>query len=50
MTVGRKGPSRENILRNIQNQQRRKKRKQDQMQRKYSQQNYDKPVSSEAIT
>lgn len=47
MTVGRKGPSRENILRNIQNQQRRKKRKQDQMQRKYSHQNYDKPVASE---
>lgn len=50
MTVGRKGTSRQNILRNLVNQERRKKRKQDQQQRKYSQQNYDKPVSSEAIT
>lgn len=49
MTVGRKGPSRENILRNIQNQQRRKKRKQEQRQRKYSQHNYDKPVTSEVF-
>lgn len=50
MTVGRKGPSRQNLLRNMANEDRRRKRKQDQMQRKYSQQNYDKPVASEAIT
>lgn len=49
MTVRRKGPSRGNFLRNIQNQQRRKKRKQEQKQRKYSKQNYDKTVASEAI-
>lgn len=50
MTVGRKGPSRQNLLRNMTNEDRRRKRKQDQQQRKYSQQNYDKPVSGEAIS
>ena len=50
MTVGRKGTSRQNILRNMTNEDRRRKRKQEQRQRKYSQQNYDKPVASEAIT
>ncbi len=50
MTVGRKGPSRGNFLRNIQNQERRKKRKQEQQARRYSHQNYDKPVASEVVT
>ncbi|MFZ3133112.1 MAG: hypothetical protein WBH08_03820 [Methanothrix sp.] len=50
MTVGRKGTSRQNILRNMTNEDRRRKRKQEQRQRKYSQQNYDKPVASEAIS
>jgi len=49
MTVGRKGTSRQNILRNMTNEDRRRKRKQEQRQRKYSQQNYDKPVSSEVL-
>jgi len=50
VTVGRKGPSRQNLLRNMTNEERRRKRKQEQRQRKYSQQEYDKPVSSEAMT
>ena len=50
MTVGRKGPSRQNLLRNMANEERRRKRKQEQQARRYGQQNYDKPVSSEAMT
>ena len=49
MTVGRKGPSRQNLLRNMTNEERRRKRKQEQRQRKYSQQEYDKPVASEVL-
>lgn len=50
MTVGRKGTSRQNILRNMTNEDRRRKRKQEQQARRYSQQEYDKPVASEVMT
>jgi hypothetical protein len=49
MTVGRKGPSRGNYLRHMINEDRRKKRKQEQRQRKYSKHNYDKPIASEVL-
>lgn len=48
MTIS-KGPSRQNILRNMKNEERRRKRKEEQRQRKYSKHNYDKPIASEVL-
>lgn len=49
MTVGRKGPSRQNILKKMEREDRQRKRRQEQRQRKYSKHNYDKPIASEVL-